>query len=501
VTLLAALYTVTGPSFVAGKLVSWLALVAMVLMCAMLARRVYSVAAGWTAALVCATSPAMRGYVGTLQYEVLTGTMLLAVLLLAEAVTRGRGGAVVYWRAILTGLVAGLLILTRETFLIVTPLVAAWMASRARVHVGTRCAFIAAALLMVTALVPATIWSAVQSLRHGTLITISEKGPMVVAFGNNPLANGTYNAPLVGVGEPTGLAYVREAPGRSLVLAGRKALYFWGVLRDGWNVPRPAALWMWRATTGLVPFDWLAAVARGGWLMVLFFVAWWWLGRDGWRQWWILPVSVVTVMGVHIATLSSHRFAVPTLPVVFVLISGPLGAAARAMMPSLRAPMVAGAVMLVAAIVVAMQFQAWPLAHTYRATALEGIAADNLLDGVSGRPARFAAAGRGERPVLLLPDEYLPSGSLTVAVTLRRTGPATSDATPVARVALVELDGRIACTHELTASEVATDRFTAVAIPCRLSKDTAATLAVHSLGTVDFAVDEVRFAWNTVSFD
>jgi hypothetical protein len=234
--------------------------------------------------------------------------------------------------------------------------------------------------------------------------------------------------------------------------------------------------------------------------MVLFLVAWWWLGKEGWQQWWILPVSVVTVMAVHIATLSSHRFAVPTLPVVFVLISGPLAAAARAMMPSLRAPMVAGAVMLVAAIVVAMQFQGWPLAHTYRAAALEGIAADNLVDAVSGRPARFASAGRGERPVLLLPDEYLPSGSLTVEVTVRRTGPAASDATLVARVALVELDGRIACAHEVTAGELAEDVFSAVAIPCLLSKDTAATLAVHSLGTVDFAVDEVRFAWTNGQF-
>src|SRR4029453_13460317 len=97
---------------------------------------------------------------------------------------------------------------------------------------------------------PAVLWSAVQSIRHHTLITISEKGPLVIELGNNPPANGTYNAPLVGIGQPTGLAFVRAFPGQWFELAWRKAFYFWGVLRDGWNVPRPVPVCVGRGAPG-----------------------------------------------------------------------------------------------------------------------------------------------------------------------------------------------------------------------------------------------------------
>ncbi|MGH7507486.1 MAG: hypothetical protein ACRELX_17665, partial [Longimicrobiales bacterium] len=83
VAVLAAVFAVTGASFVAAKLVLWAALLASIAGCAWLARRVYSTAAAWPAALLCASSPALRGYVGTVQYEVFTGALLLLVLVLA----------------------------------------------------------------------------------------------------------------------------------------------------------------------------------------------------------------------------------------------------------------------------------------------------------------------------------------------------------------------------------------------------------------------------------
>ena len=91
----------------------------------------------------------------------------------------------------------------------------------------TREAIVVASLVVAVAAAPAVAWSAVQSIRNHTLITISEKGPLVVELGNNPLANGTYNAPLVGIRQPTGLAFVRAFPGQWFVLAWRKVFYFW----------------------------------------------------------------------------------------------------------------------------------------------------------------------------------------------------------------------------------------------------------------------------------
>ena len=386
--------------------------------------------------------------------------------------------------------------LTRETFVVIVPLIALWMGHRLMRSTERRSALTVVAVMLTTAAAPVIAWSAVQSMRHHTLITISEKGPMVVELGNNPLANGTYNAPLVGIGQPAGLAFVREYPGRTLVLAGRKILYFWGVLRDGWNVPRPAAVWLWRATTGVVPLEFFAAIARGGWLLALFVASLWMLGREGLRRWWVLPASVLMVMAVHIAVLSSHRFAVPVLPVVFVLVSGPLSAGFRALRPTLRAPAVVIALAGLSVIVVLMQYQAWPLELRRAAVDLDGLSADNIVDPVSHTRVRFADARRGERPVVLLTDEYLPRGTVRVEVSMRRASGAPA-LTPVARIALIELDGHVACARDVTADTLAGDRFESVIVPCRVTRDTPATLAVFTLGAADLAVDTVRLVWTS----
>ena len=115
---------------------------------------------------------------------------------------------------------------------------------------------------------------------------------------------------------------------------------------------------------------------------------------------------------------------------------------------------------------------------------------------MTGRAVRFAGAIRGHRPVLLLPDEYLPAGSLTLDVRLRRAGAVLNAAAPMARITLVQLDGRIACAYDVTAGRLLDDRVTAIEIPCWLSTDTPATVAVHSLGGADFTIDAVRLARN-----
>jgi hypothetical protein len=509
VGLLGLVYMVSGPSYVAGKTISWLALVLTVVGCGILARRIYGheadsnrarrrwrplPEAGAIASALCASSPAMRGYVGTLQYEVLTGALLVVVLVLAVRTIDVPDGSSRWRRAIATGLAGGALVLTRETFAVIVPIVAFWMGARIGRASPPRSALAVTAIVMSVAAAPATAWSIVQSVRHRTLITISEKGPMVVELGNNPLANGTYNAPLVGIGQPTGLAFVRAFPERSLVLAGRKMLYFWGVLRDGWNVPRPAAVWLWRATTGLVPLDVFAALARGGWLLLLFAASLSMLGRDGLRDWWGLPATVIASMLVHVAVLSSHRFAVPLLPIVFVLGSGPLTAAIRAAWPNVRTRAVAVALAVLLAVVLLMQAQAWPLSIAHAAVDLDGQAADNVADPVAGIPVRLADARRKERPVVLLTDEYLPRGPLRVDVGMRLASAVTGPVA-VARITLVELDGHVACHRDVPADMLSGERFTTVAVLCRLTQDTPATLAVFTLGVADLAIDQVRLTW------
>lgn len=494
VGILAITYAVNGgPSFVAGKLVLLASLVVVVWTAWWLGRRIYGPVAGGVGAVLCATSPAMRAYVGTLQYEVFTAALLGAVVVLAVR-TMDAAPREVVRRAALVGVSGGLLVLTRESFAVVMPVLAAWVGSRIRPVAGRRTAVQAGLLIVALSAAPGVIWSVAQSIRTGALITISEKGPIVIELGNNPRANGTYNAPLVGIGQPTGLAFIAQHPGQWAVLAVRKVLYFWGVLRDGWNAPRPVAVWVWRATTGLVPLEWITPVARGGWLLAAFIVAILLAGREGLRAWWGLPAAALALMCVHIVTLSSHRFAVPVLPLVFVLISGPVAGALRRAAGALRSPAVAVSAALLAAVVTAMQYQSWPLQIDLHAGDLEGLEADTIV-GPDGQRVRAADARRGLRPVVLFTDEYLPRGPIALSTELRFAGTPSQAAGPAVRIALVDLDGRPACSRDLASTDQREAAGLRVTLVCHLPQDGPTTLAIYSLGTEDFVVGAIQLRW------
>jgi hypothetical protein len=220
------------------------------------------------------------------------------------------------------------------------------------------------------------------------------------------------------------------------------------------------------------------------------------LGREGLRDWWVLPGTVGVILAVHVITLASYRFAIPVLPALYVIASGPLAAMARGVLPVLRAPIVATSCIAIAVLAVAAQYHSWPLEARYDAVDLDGIAAANHIDPVSGSPVRQADARRGLRPVALLPDTYLPRGRLTVTVRLRQTSGTPSDATAIARVILVDIDRKPACLSDVSTTQLQMDRFTDVAVPCHLTRDGPATLAVYSLGHADLAIDEVRLRWD-----
>lgn len=495
ITLLAVVYRAAGPTLVAGKLLSWGALVGSVVLCGLLARRVSGPAAGWTAAMLCASSPALRAYTGTLQYEVTAGALALCMLVLAVRAADAGDPCQLARRAAAAGLVSAVLVLTREPFAAVVPMVALWMAGQAKRQVGLGAASISALILVAIAAAPALAWSTHRSLREGRLILISDKGTKEFEYGNNPRANGTFNEPLVGVGEPAGLPFVRQFPHRALVLVARKVLYFWGGLRDGWTVPQPANVWLWRATSGTVPLEVIAPIVRGGWLLVAFVAACWLLGREGFARWWVLPSIVMAIMTIHILTISSYRFAVSVLPISYVIASGPVARLLIAFGSWVRAPVVAVSCALLLFVVVALQFQRPRFHLAYAAADLDGVRADNRVDPVSGRLARTADAARGERPIVLLSDEYLPGGDLTLTIRARRASDAPVRGAAVLRASVSELNGRTACVLDVPEGQLPRERFTQIEIPCRLNAAGPATLAIFSLGTADVLIDEVRLTW------
>ncbi len=468
-TVLALLYAVTGPSFVAGKLLNFAALIVVLLLSAWIARRAFDPASGWAAAVLVAMSPGFRGYVGVLQYEVFTAALLCATLALAIRTTEAATPRALWQRALITSLLAGALVITREPFALAVIVLSFWLALRMRAMAGPRMALAAGATIVALAAVPSLAWSGIQSARKGELVTISNQAPVVVELGHNPLANGTFNAP-------------------------RKVLYFWGVLRDGWNVPRPAAVWAWRATTGLVPLAWIEPWARGGALLLTVLIALALWTRAEWRCWWVFPAVLAAVMVVYIITLSSFRFSVPSLPVAYIIASGPVASLARRTKSALAAPAVMLPVTLMLTTVIAMQFQSWPLTISLDAADLDGVGAANTIDPVSQRPARVADARRGVRPVALLPDEYLPAGRMVVTIRARSVTPAVSAQTAVARIVVLQLDGRLACMRDLTAAQLPA-AFAEVAVPCGLTADGPATLIVYSLGVNEIAIDHINLRW------
>jgi 4-amino-4-deoxy-L-arabinose transferase-like glycosyltransferase len=491
--LLAAVYATAGHSYVAGKLLSWGALIVAVGLCASLAARLYGRGAAAVAALLCASSPGLRWYVGTLQYEVVTGALFLALLVSATRIVDAAATRVVR-RAAVAGVAGAALVLTRETFVLVIPIVALWIWSRLRRGGQRRYAATAALTLIATAAAPAILWSGAQTIQHQRLILISEKGPKEFQLGNNPLANGSYNEPLVGMGEPAGLAFIRAYPREALTLAGRKLLYLFGVLRDGWNVPHPSAVWIWRASTGALPLSVIEPVARGGWLLIACLVALAVMRREGWRTWWGLPASIAAILAVHVITLGSYRFAVPLLPALYALASGPMHAAVRAILPPTRTLALAVPAALIAGLIIAAQFRTWPLHASYEAAALDGLAARNVVDEVSHRSSRQADAARGIRPIVLLAEQYFPYGTMQVQAHGRRL---TESAPPTAalRMAMTDLSGTVLCTIDVPAAALQQDRYSPFGMACPLAHDLVGTVAIFSLGTTDIAIDTLSLTW------
>jgi hypothetical protein len=492
VTFLAVVYAVAGHNWVAGKVALWMVLVAITAGAGLLARRVYgSEIAGWMAALLCAGSPALRAYTGTLQYELLAAAMLLLLVGLARRPAEGSRPSRAVAAGLALGAAAGIAVLTREVLLPVVPLVAVCAARTWRERLGKRAALAGALVAVSTAAVAIGLWTWTQSHRAGRVVAISDKGPAVMAFGNNPRANGTFNVGLAGVAEPYGWAFIRAQPAQAMRLSVRKALYFWGVLRDGWNVPRPSATWFARATLGQVPLERILPIARGGWILAALVVSLALWKRQDWRGWWILPAAIAAVMAVHLVTVSSHRFAVPVLPLCFVIVAGPLAALAAAITRSRL--LLWTAAVIVTWLLICQLFEL-PVTYRLPAADLDGVAADNVLDHQVGGFVRAVDAARGPRPALLLSDEHLPKGRFTLRL-LAGARAAAPAGQPVARISIVAADGESACERFVLPGELPAGGLEPVDVACRLTRDGPSTLLVETLGRVDLVFESVHLAW------
>ena len=491
IAILAVVYATFGHSIVAAKTLLWLCLVLATIGAATLARRVHgTAAAGWTAAFLTASSAALQAYTGTLQYEVLVAAVILVLIAAALQVTATETPGAIVRRAVLLGAVIGVSVLIRETIITLVPVFALFVAHQATLKTRARVGVAAGLAVLVCAMGVPLGWSAAETQRLGRVMLVRDNVQGILPFGHNPYANGTWNASLAGIGEPSGVAFMLAEPRLELRLLGRKFMYFWGVLRDGWNVPRPGAVWLARATGGLLPLDLALPVFRGGWILAALIVACLMLRGDQWREFWLLPGVIATLMSVHMVTISSHRFAVPILPVAFILVAGIVSRVV------FRARALGLAVMVV--IVAAgstMQAYQWPVRYRLQPTELDGVNGENRSES-DGRLVRVSDAARGRRVAFALYDEYLPSGPVTLGLQMRRGAGELPVGTPVARVSLFMVDGSPPCYTQVTIGQLAPpDEWTLFTISCTLPSDGPARLIADTLGRVDLSFGDVLLQW------
>jgi tetratricopeptide (TPR) repeat protein len=258
---LAFVYLLSGGSYLAVRVIQMAVGLGSIYLGFLLGRRLFAPAVGLLSAAFMAVYWVFIYFEGELNAPSLLVFLFLSLVLL-----------LMKWQerltvrlALLTGLVFGLLILDRSETILLMPflLLWAWWASaaaqpRSQVIRGLA-AFVAAVVLCIA---PVTLRNYVKS---GEFVVISTIGGLNLYAGNNPQADGSFPnisfEPLFGVNKTvdhvifpqlvealerktgqenlqhsdlqryfvkSALAYMAENPGRTLQLALRKALLFWG---------------------------------------------------------------------------------------------------------------------------------------------------------------------------------------------------------------------------------------------------------------------------------
>lgn len=446
--------------------------------------------AGAVAGALVAWSPMLQAYAATLQYEV--PAAFLCTICISVLLRLCRSRSATWLPAATAAAVCALSALTREVLLVLFPVLLAALLMKPGDALRRRGAHAALALIVYTAIVGG--WVTYQSNQSGRFVPISDKGAVNLAIGNNPNANGTYNLLASRVVQPAGAAFMVSHPARTLVLFGRKALYFAGILKDGWNVPRPAALYASRATWNVLPLDGWLLLFRGGAVFVLALIGAVLLVRDPLlrQAWWPVPVALVLVASVHVLTLSSHRFAVPVWPLAALLASIPVTRAWRAAPLPWPAALTAG----IAVCVLAVLGQSWAPPGRYQraASELDGDRVENVVDGASryGRVRQGSVDG-GRRMVAIETTEFIGRGFLAVTFGLRPVvapeAPVPESDAVIADLVVSDEAGHIVCASGLTWADATRDRYTPFTAGCRIPDDTVLSVALWTRAVVAVRVD------------
>ncbi|MFM8412802.1 MAG: ArnT family glycosyltransferase [Alphaproteobacteria bacterium] len=333
---LAGVFAVFGESLAAARLAQVPLALAMVAMVFDLVRPRWGARAAAISAAVVALHPTLVSYGHFLWSETLVSTLLVACAWTLDRYSRsGRES----WLAA-CGVATGLLVLSREMFAPLALAAWAWSAAGADPATWLR----RGALLLLPAALLVLPWTARNHALLGRWVPVSTTRWMPMAQGNLLPADGSWLRPSNG---SDFLVRYRAVPGEV-----EREEFARGVALDAIRSEQPGWIAKKLARTNYLLFlpwsqlgrhaarDWLPERWRAvGWplfaLEVIFYlvataagiVALWWVPSRGLAP--LVVVPIVFQLAVYVVANANHRFRVPMLPLLAVLV-GPLLSGVRA---------------------------------------------------------------------------------------------------------------------------------------------------------------------------
>lgn len=219
----------------ASKLVSLAIFFASAALLYRLGRRWFRPEVAQSAVALFLLSESWRYYCNMIQYEVLTGFLILLFLsMLIEVESIGSSKL-----RLLYNLVAGLvlafisLIQMRYVALFLVPLIHPVLVKGSKAVLKD---FAHSAWIVLISLLVLAAWSVAQTSIQGRTVYLMDGSQFRFHVANNPNAMG-YSFPYPQVMEPSGWQFIFTMPRQWLWLLGQRVLYLFGIKRDIWALP------------------------------------------------------------------------------------------------------------------------------------------------------------------------------------------------------------------------------------------------------------------------
>jgi hypothetical protein len=203
----------------------------------------------------------------------------------------------------------------------------------------------------------------------------------------------------------------------------------------------------------------------------------------------------MAIVAVHLATISSYRYAIPTHPAVFAFGAGLLARVVNGAITGIGSTWIRSAVAAgVVATVLLMERGTWPISYRLQAVGLDGIEATD--DRFTNRGVRYAGIEAGPRPVVILTDQYFAKGRFTLSVEMRAYPGDIATTAPIARVRMFTLEEQPVCDSVFTVRELSASRLTPTQLQCMMRTDGVATLLVETTALTPLEIGRIEFRWS-----